>query len=61
LYGDELPFTGIGSALLTATAVVVTIAGAVLAIAAAPIAAALGAGAAVVSRFVNHADDSPDD
>jgi hypothetical protein len=61
LYGDELPFTGIGSAILTATAVVVTAVGAVLAFAAGPLAAGLGAAAAVATRFVNRHDDDLDD
>ena len=60
MYGDELPFTGIGSALLTASAVVVTIAGAVLAFAAGPIAAGLGALAAIATRFVGGSNDDVD-
>jgi hypothetical protein len=60
LYGDELPFTGIGSAILTASAVVVTAVGAVLAFASGPIAAALGGLAAVATRIVNRPDDDDD-
>lgn len=58
MYGDELPFTGIGSAILTASAVVVTAVGAVLAFAAGPVAAFLGGVAAVVTRMAN--SDDPD-
>ena len=61
MYGDELPFTGIGSAILTASAVVVTAVGAVLAFAAGPIAAGLGTAAAVATRIVNRHDDDNDD
>jgi hypothetical protein len=51
MYGDDLPFTGIGSGILTITALGVTAVGAVLAAAAAPIAAGLGAIAGAATKL----------
>jgi hypothetical protein len=60
MYGDDLPFTGIGSGILTVSAVVVTAVGAVLAFAAGPVAAFLGGAAAFATRFVNRNADLDD-
>jgi hypothetical protein len=58
--GGELPFTGIGTGILTGAAVIVTIGTAMLAAASAPIAAFLGGVAAIATRFVNRSTDSDD-
>jgi len=52
MYGDNLPFTGIGSAVLTVAALVTTAVGAVLTFAAGPIAAGLGAGAGLLTKLI---------
>lgn len=51
MYGDNLPFTGIGSGVLTVAALVTTAVGAVLTVAAGPIAAGLGTVAGVATRL----------